>query len=225
MLQLFTASFEGRKELIQKKMFAEFHVRVDYVLMGKGTSNTRNIAKRCLQNHEKLATALELDPMFVRNLSTILLLFSLKDEKVDMTKLRDLCKTTNNMFYTLYEWAKMRPSVHKLSVHGPDIAEKFDLPQAYFAEDGGEHIHKVLKYAFEYLSCQKSRKLKLEHTFKFGLTYSIPHISLKGVEQRLLFKKKKKMPEYAAQYLVQPVQEMEVQDFDDMDCDDSVLIN
>lgn len=204
-------------------MFEAFYVRVDFVLMGKGTSNTGNVAKRCLENYEKLAKALELDVTFVKNLYTILLLFGLKEYTVDMAKLRELCESTNELFYTKYEWAKMRPSVHKLLKHGPDIAENFDLPQAYYAEDGTEHLHKILKDAFGLHTCQRDRTTKIGQTFKYGLSNSIPHISLKGIEQRQTYKRKKPFPSHVYQYLVDPSHEMQ-EDEMDLDTEDIDLL-
>lgn len=200
-------------------MFEAFYVRVDFVLMGKGTSNTGNVAKRCLANYEKLAEVLELDVILVRNLYTILLLFGLKQLEVNMTKLRDLCETTNTFFYEKYSWARMRPSVHKYLKHGPDIAENFDLPQAYYSEDGGEHMHKVLKDAFANHTCTRSRKLQLEQTFKYGLSYSVPHISLRGIEQRLNYKKNIPLPNHVYEYIINRGQDLIEEDLMDTDSD------
>lgn len=207
---------------MQQRMFDAFYVRVDFVLMGKGTSNTGNVAKRCLANYTKLAQTLEIDETFVKHLYTILLLFSLKDHKVNMNKLRTLCEATNEMFYRIYPWGKMRPSVHKLLKHGPDIAENFDLPQAYYAEDGTEHMHKVLKDAFANHTCQQNRQLKVEQTFKYGLAYSIPQISLKEIQNRQTFKRKKPFPTHINDFLIEPADMMD-EDVE-MDIDSELIV-
>lgn len=224
MLKMFILSFfllaaiQERKLYIQQEMKRNFGVRVDYVLQGKGTSNTGNVAKKCLKDPILLAKVLQLNEKFVQNLSTILLLFAIKNSRVDMPKLKELCVKTNAMFYKLYPWARMRPSVHKFLLHGCDIADKFQLPQAYYAEDALEHLHKATKNAVINNSRQTSNTDRLNDTFQHILSQSDPLISLLGLEKRLKLKKKQLIPNHALEFIINQ-EDLTMEDMD-MEIDD-----
>ena len=119
-------------------------IRVDQVIQGKGTTNTGNLARRCFQNPEKFADALEIDRKVVSNIALILEAYKCK-LKLKLDELENFCNETYDSFYELYSWARMNIAMHKLLKHGCEITRKFPLPIAYFAEDANESIHKIYR--------------------------------------------------------------------------------
>ena len=81
-----------RVDFVKKKVWDTFHVNCDQVLQGRGTSNTGNVAKRCLAKAEEFAEVLGVNKKLIENFSTILCLFSLKREKIDIDALQKLYK-------------------------------------------------------------------------------------------------------------------------------------
>lgn len=78
-------------------------------------------------------------------LSKILSAFSSK-QQVDYDALKKYSIETNVHFYKTFPWAQIRPSVHKLLVHGTDIAQKLKYNKIYFEEDSLEGWHKVQEF-------------------------------------------------------------------------------
>ena len=114
-------------------------IRVDQVIQGKGTTNTGNLARRCFQNPEKFADALEIDRKVVSNIALILEAYKCKLK----LKLDELENETYDLFYKLYSWTRMNLTMHNLLKHGCKITCKFPLPIAYFEEYANESMHKI----------------------------------------------------------------------------------
>lgn len=155
---------------------------VDQVLQGKGSSNTGNVAKRLLHNPILLAETLELEEEFV--IKIILIAFSSK-RQIDFDKMESICEKTNTIFYQQYSWAKMRPTVHKYLKHGVKHCKNFKHSQAFYAEDAGEHMHKLYRNYEKTHARQNSRKNRLMDTFNQALYKSDPLISLIMINDRI----------------------------------------
>lgn len=197
--EIITDEIAERQDFVSKKLFKEFHVHVDKVLQGKGTSNTGNVAKRLLSKPTLLAQTLELDIELVENLSTILMVFSSKHQ-INFDKFEPFCESTNALFYRKYNWAKMRPTVHKYLKHGVAICKMFKYPQAYYAEDAGEHMHKLYRSFKLHHARQNSRKNRLVDTFNQAMYESDPLISLLMIDDRQK-KKHDPLPHRVQQFL------------------------
>lgn len=131
----------NKMEKIKSSLFEKFSVRIDEVQHGSGTSFNGNTARKCFKDPSTLAKILGINEDFVKRLAFTVLAFKQK-EGVHMDRLEIYCTETYKLFFELYPWAKMNPSVHKMLRHGVAIFWHFPLSLAYFAEDAAESMHK-----------------------------------------------------------------------------------
>ena len=124
---IFTDKFDRRKRKIQRTLFNHYGVKVDLCLQGHGTTNTGNLARKCLSQPELFDKCLELDLEYVKNLGKVLLCFKTK-KRVDLDKLESFCFKIYEKHYITYPWARLNPTVHKLLRHGCEISRQFPLP-------------------------------------------------------------------------------------------------
>lgn len=168
---------------IQQSLFKTFHIRFAKVQHGSGTSLNGNTARTCLKDPTKLATALGLNEELVKRFAYVVLAFKQK-ESLDLDKLETYCTETYKMFYKIYWWGKLNPSVHKMLRHGVDIARQFPLSLAYFAEDAAESMHKCYKKNSIAHARQNSRANRLKDVFNRSVDLSDPLISNILLEKR-----------------------------------------
>lgn len=168
---------------IKQKLFEAFSIRLDEVQHGSGTSLNGNSARTCLKNPSELANALEINAELVKRLAFVVLAFKQKEE-LNMDKLDTYCTETYKLFFTLYPWAKMNPTVHKMLRHGVDIARQFPLSLAYFAEDAAESMHKIYKKNSVMHARQNSRANRLKDVFNRSVYLSDPLISSVYLKKR-----------------------------------------
>lgn len=167
-----------------KRLFDATGIIADRVLQGHGTTNTGNNARRCFSEPEVFAEALEIDLGFVQNIALILSLFRCK-LNLNMTEMRKLCKETYTLHNKIFYWARMKPTVHKLLIHGCDIADQFPLPIGYYSEDASESWHKLYrKYMVDHAR-QDSREHRILDVFHRAIYMSDPKLSLYYIEKRL----------------------------------------
>lgn len=165
------------------KLFEAFSVRVDEVKHGSGTSLNGNSSRKCFKDPSELAKVLGINEGLVKRLSFILLAFKRK-QGVNLQILENYCTETYKLFFELYPWAKMNPSVHKMLRHGVDIARKFPLSLAYFAEDADESMHKCYRNSSIHHARQNSRENRLKDVFNRAVDMSDPLISTIYLEKR-----------------------------------------
>lgn len=168
---------------IKANLFETFHVRIDEVQHGSGTSLNGNTARKCFKGPSTLANILGINEELVKRLAFTLLAFKQK-EGVNMDHLERYCKETYKLFFEQYPWAKMNPSVHKMLRHGVDISQQFPLSLAYFAEDAAESMHKYYRKNSLAHARQSSRANRLLDVFNRAVDLSDPLISLIYLEDR-----------------------------------------
>lgn len=156
-----------------------------------------------MHNPEVFANCLDLDTDFVKDISLILILFRC-GYLLNLDRLEVFCKKTYYKHNELYPWAVMSPSMHKLLIHGCDIARQNpDLPQAYLAEDAGETMHSFWKKVLARRARQMSRKLRMQDTFRRGCIFTCPGLSLIFADKRKKQNKRQEvLPAEAWQYLL-----------------------
>lgn len=173
-----------RKQLVQSRLKKELNVRVDQVLQGHGTTNTGNLARRCLGEPEKFARCLEIDQDLVSNIALIISLFRSK-KILDYDKVEALCRSTYELHYELYPWSQMSPTLHKLLRHGCEIARTYPMPPEYFAEDCVESWHKLHRRNLLQHARQNSREHRILDMFNRAVYMSDPTLSLIYAEKRI----------------------------------------
>ena len=176
--------------MIKQKLYEALGVRVDQVIQGKGTTNTGNLARRCFEEPEKFANALELDETLVSNLALILRAYRCKKE-LNLKEMKKFSRDTYDLHYSLYSWAQMNPSMHKLLIHGCDIVRQFPMPIAFYAEDASESSHKIYRDTLKNHSRQSNRQYHIEDTFNRMIYLTDPIISMKYIDRRIKMHKKK----------------------------------
>lgn len=178
---------------MKNQIYNAFKVRPDQVIQGKGTSNTGNLARKCLEEPEKFARALGVNTKLVCNLSIILKAYRCGLELL-VDDLEKFSIETYELHYETYPWACLNPSVHKLLMHGPDIVRQFPLPIAYYAEDALESMHKVHRETVRDHSRRNTRENTILDTFNRAVYLSDPLISMVYLDRRMLMHKKRDLP-------------------------------
>lgn len=180
---------------IKANLFGKFYVRTDEVQHGSGTSFNGNTARACFKDTAKLANSLGINEQLVKRLAFILLAFRRK-EGLNMDRLETYCTETYKLFFELYPWAKMNPSIHKMLRHGVAIARQFPLSLAYFAEDAAESMHKYYRKNSISHARQSSRANRLMDVFNRAVDCSDPLISSIYLENRIKSEKKELPSEF-----------------------------
>ena len=184
---------------MQSKIKLDFGVRVDQVLQGHGTTNTGNLSRKCFNDPRKFWKSHELNEKLVCNIAMILLLYQCKKKKLKLDLVNNLCRETITMYFNLYPWARVNPTVHK--AHGCYMIKQFQFPIAYYSEDALDSSHKFFrKYMFTHAR-QYSRKSRILDVFNYMIYLSDPKTSLIKIEDRLKQHKDSKLPENVKKYI------------------------
>lgn len=171
-------------ERIKDKLFQKFYVRIDEVQHGSGTSLNGNTARKCFKDPSALAKIFGISEELVKRFAYTVLAFKQKQGVVDLDRLNKYCKESYKLYFNLYPWAKMNPSVHKMFRHGVKIAKRFPLSLAYFSEDAAESMHKYYRTNSISHARQNSRENRLMDVFNRAVDMSDPMISMVHIEKR-----------------------------------------
>lgn len=169
--------FEEQKRKVQDNIYHSLGVKVSMVMVGFGTSNTGNVARRCLDEPEIFAMACGLDSQLVEQISMILLCYRSK-ERLDFDKVQDLSQQAYRRHFEMYSWARMNPTLHKMLIHGPDIGRNFSLPLSFLAEDGQESWHKHYRRNLVMHARQDTPEHRLQDTLHTALQVTDPFTSI-----------------------------------------------
>ena len=167
---------------MQKNIYEKIGDREDQVLQGHGTTNTGNVARKCFQYPEAFSKALQINTQLVVNIARIISAFKCKKE-LKLDKLEEFCWETYRLYYELYPWARMSPTVHKLLKR--DISRQLLLPQAYYAEDANKSWHKLYRQNMTLHARQNSRENRISDVFNRAIYFSDPKISLILISSQL----------------------------------------
>ena len=96
----------------------------------------------------------------------------------------------------------MNPSLHKLLKHGTEIAAKFPLPIAYYAEDALESMHKIHRQTVREHARRDSRENTLLDTFNRAVYLSDPLISMVYFERRMKMHKQRDIQSEITRFLL-----------------------
>ncbi|KAJ6646173.1 hypothetical protein Bhyg_01384 [Pseudolycoriella hygida] len=188
-------AFKKKFAAVKKKLWHAFSIRVGEVKHGSGTSLNGNTARTCFKDPLKVANVLGINADLVKRLSYIVLAFKQK-QGLNLETLGKYCTETYKLFFKLYPWAKMNPSVHKMLRHGADIARNFPFSLAYFAEDSAESMHKYYRKNSVHHARQNSRANRLKDVFNRAVDMSDPLISMVNLEKRCKFHKEELPSEF-----------------------------
>ena len=142
------------------------------------------LARTCFKDAAKFARALELDEELVKRTVYILIDFKQK-EGVNLDVLEQYCKSSYELFFSVYPWACMNPTVHKLWRHGISIAKNFPFFLIFYSEDAAESMHKLNRDNSLDHARLDSREHNLVDVFNRAVYTSDPILSLIFIDQRI----------------------------------------
>ena len=96
---------------------------------------------------------------------------------LDQKKFRPYCDHTLQLIVEQYGWYVMPPTVHKLLLHGSQIADILELPIGQYSEEAQETQHKELRKARLNHSCKISWLNVMKNQYHYMLIRSDPSIS------------------------------------------------
>ena len=104
--------------------------------------------------------------------------------KIEPAKFEAYCASTAELYVSLYPWHPMRPSVHKVLIHGAKVVEALPLPLGLLSEEAQECRNKDIR-AYRLGHARKnSRENNLGDQFRFMLVTSDPIISSARLQAR-----------------------------------------
>lgn len=135
-----------------------------------------NTARKVFDNPVEAASILELDVTLIRRLAVVLKALT-SGKELNISRYHSYALEVGELYRTLYPWAVMSPTLHKVLLHGAFIAEKAPFPLGELAEDAQESINKLLRDYRKNHARQSGRSVNNEDIFKRLLIRSDPYIS------------------------------------------------
>ena len=103
---------------------------------------------------------------------------------IDPERFEAYCNTTAELYVELYPWYPMRPSLHKVLIHGARVVKALPLPLGHLSEEAQESRNKDIR-AYRLGHARKnSRENTLGDQFRFLLVTSDPVISSASLQAR-----------------------------------------
>ena len=169
---------------MKKLMWDKMHLHVDQPRVGgSGTSNDGNTARRAFSQEQLFAAATSVHQGLIHRFAVILQTLA-SGYAVDIQRLQAYCTATAELYVELYEWYPMPASLHKVLIHGSDVAKSLILPVGMMSEEAQEARNKDVR---DY-RLQHTRKDSREHTMADQMGYlfvtSDPLISSSAVRSR-----------------------------------------
>lgn len=152
------AKFKDRKTYIQNALRSGMGLLVDIPKQGGGNTNDGNTARTFFKNPEKASEITGIDVEIIRRFANILTALS-SGLPLNKEAFREYCMATAKLYVNLYAWFYMPTSVHKILIHGADIADSFLIPIGQLSEDVQEARQKDWK-RFRQDHSRKSARIK-----------------------------------------------------------------
>ena len=169
-------SVAERKKAIQDRFKTELSLLVDQPKVGHGNTNDGNTARRAFENPELFSDITGVNLDVIKDLKTVLIAvcsgYHLHNENFQA-----FCDKTLELIVRHYDWYVIPPTVHKLLMHGNEIAANLELPIGQYSEEAQETQHKELRYARLFHTCKISRLNVMKNLYHFMLIRTDPAIS------------------------------------------------
>ena len=103
---------------------------------------------------------------------------------IEPARFEAYCTSTAELYVQLYPWHPMRPSLHKVLIHGAKVVKTLPLPLGLLSEEAQECRNKDIR-AYRLGHARKnSRENTLGDQFRFLLVTSDPVISSASLQAR-----------------------------------------
>ncbi|CAG7819533.1 unnamed protein product [Allacma fusca] len=185
--------YKAEKARIQKEIWEQLKLRVDYPNPTGGTSNDGNTARRAFQNFKTFARILNVREDIVRDFRTVLITLS-SQFPINPGRFKVHCISLFNKLMDEYSWYLLPSSIHKILIHGAEIISASPLPVGMLAEDCAESRNKCYKFDRTYRARKTSRLDTLTDMFHRSLGTSDPLISSISLRRRAIVRKRKTLP-------------------------------
>lgn len=167
---------EEKKKEIQTKFRKETGLLIDVVKQGSGTTNDGNTARKFFEFPEKTAAITGLDEELIRRFAVILQVIS-SGETIKIEKFKEYTRKTAEKYTELYNWYYMSATVHKVLIHGADIANVAIVPIGKLSEEASEARNKDFRKYRESHARKTSRVNNNQDILNMLLLSSDPYIS------------------------------------------------
>lgn len=114
------------------------------LILGFGTTNDGNTAKRFFRNYELSAEITGFNVELLKRFSVILQTISCGKD-INVENFSVYARTTAEMYVSLYPWYYMPVTVHKILVHGSEIINYSIVPIGQLSEEVQEARHTRMK--------------------------------------------------------------------------------
>ncbi|GAB0087959.1 uncharacterized protein DMENIID0001_023290 [Sergentomyia squamirostris] len=191
-----------RKQMIKKRLYEAFDVKVDMPRAGgSGTSTTGNLCRRVFSNPAKMSEALEVDEEIIIRFVNILISINCH-EQLDPEKLQNYCTDTYKKTLEKYSWYKIPSSVHKVLAHAGAIILHSPAPLGVLGEEGAESRNKLYRHDRQFHARKTSREDNISDVFSRAMMSSDPLISTVSLYKRQKAKRKLCLPDVVKDFLV-----------------------
>ena len=166
-------SHKERRGVIISRLKAEMGLRVDSVKGGMGNTNDGNTARRFFRNIDQTSAITGVDRDLLHRFSFILEVINCTSP-IDVPKFRTFCTETARRYVEVYPWYDMPNAVHRLLIHGPQVAQLLPFPPGALSEEAQEASNKLYK-SFRLNSARKTNRTATnEYVFHMLLAHSDP---------------------------------------------------
>ena len=160
------------------------HLHVDQPRSGgKGSSNDGNTARRAFRDEESFAAVTGVDKELIHQMHVILQTMS-SGYAIDIAAFAAYCAATANRYVELYPWYPMPAAVHKILIHGAEVADSLVLPVGMLSEEVLESRNKDVR-AYRLSHARKDSRLHtMADQFGYLMVTSDPLISSSAISDR-----------------------------------------
>lgn len=130
---------------------------IDMPKAGFGNTNSGNISRRFFADIDTASEITGINKDFLNRLKIVLEVIS-SSHRVNTAKFGEFCNNIVKIYVELYNWHPMRPTLHKILVHGATVIENAIFPIGQLSEEAVEARNKHFRsYRINY-----TRKFSIE---------------------------------------------------------------
>lgn len=140
---------ENRKTSIKQQLRDSLGIYIDRIVQGKGTSNTANVGRTFLKNYKIVSEITEVDEKLIKRFYIIMVTLSC-GRTINFENFEKYTHNTAKLYVSLYGWYRLPVSIHKILMHGADVARYLMLPIGIMSEEAQESANKIYRSVREH---------------------------------------------------------------------------
>lgn len=166
----------SEKERIQVEFKQQTGLNIDKPLVGYGSTNDGNTARRFFKYFETTSKITGINLDLLRRVNIILMAINSKHQ-INARKFGEYSNETLNLLIKLYPWKFLSPTIHKILCHGEIIIKHNILPLGELTEEPQESRNRDFKHVHQFSSRKCSRIAQNEDIFNNLILSSDPVLS------------------------------------------------